>query len=68
METKTLNAPDIHCGHCVMTIQNEVSELKGVKKVVGNKDTRTVTVEWAEPATWEQIQALLTEIDYPPTN
>jgi copper chaperone CopZ len=68
MQSKTFEVPNIHCGHCVMTIQNEVSELKGVKNVVGNKDTRTVTVEWAEPATWEQIKALLTEIDYPPAN
>jgi hypothetical protein len=25
-----------------------------------------VTVEWHDPATWEQIKALLTEINYPP--
>ena len=47
---------------------HEVSELAGVKKVVGNKDTRIVTVEWAEPATWEQIKSLLVEINYAPAN
>ena len=25
-----------------------------------------VTVEWDDPATWEQINALLVEINYPP--
>ncbi len=25
-----------------------------------------VTVEWSEPATWEQIKTLLVEINYPP--
>ncbi len=29
-------------------------------------DRKHVTVEWDEPATWEQIEALLEEINYPP--
>ncbi|MEJ5200541.1 MAG: heavy-metal-associated domain-containing protein [Anaerolineae bacterium] len=56
----------MHCGHCVMTIKNEVSELTGVRRVDADKDTRMVTVEWDDPATWEQIKALLVEINYPP--
>ncbi len=49
-----------------MTIQNEVSELIGVSKVQGDKDTRMVTVEFDTPATWEQIKVTLIEINYPP--
>jgi copper chaperone CopZ len=66
MASKTVQVPNISCGHCVMTIKNEVSELTGVRKVDASKETRTVTVEWEAPATWEQIQALLVEINYPP--
>jgi copper chaperone CopZ len=66
MESKTFEVPNISCGHCVMTIQNEVSELTGVSVVKADQKTRMVTVEWGEPATWEKINALLVEINYPP--
>jgi copper chaperone len=66
MQNKTFQVPNISCGHCVMTIKNEVGELAGVRAVEADKDTRMVTVQWDTPATWDQIQALLTEIEYPP--
>jgi len=66
MQSKTFQVPNISCGHCVMTIKNEVGELAGVRQVDADKDTRIVTVQWDAPATWDQIRALLTEIDYPP--
>ncbi|MBN2472217.1 MAG: heavy-metal-associated domain-containing protein [Anaerolineae bacterium] len=66
MQSKTFEVPNISCGHCVMTIQNEVSELAGVSKVQADQATRQVTVEWDAPATWDSIQALLEEINYPP--
>lgn len=68
MQTKTVKVPNISCGHCVHTIQNEVSELAGVKKVVASQDTKQVTVEWEAPQTWDNIKALLAEINYPPEN
>lgn len=66
MQRKTFEVPNISCHHCVMTIENEVSELAGVSHVEADEDTRLVTVEWGEPATWEQIKSLLVEINYPP--
>ncbi len=66
MQTKTFEVPNISCGHCVMTIQNEVSDLTGVSKVQADEETRMVTVEWDDPATWETINDLLVEINYPP--
>jgi copper chaperone len=66
MSSKTFEVPNISCGHCVMTIQNEVSELAGVESVSADQATKVVTVEWNTPATWEQIQSLLVEINYPP--
>jgi copper chaperone len=66
MQSKTFEVPNISCGHCVRTIENEVSDLAGVGTVKADQDTRMVTVEWDDPATWEQITALLVEINYPP--
>ena len=69
MQTKSFKVPNISCGHCVHTIQNEVGDLAGVKHVVASEATKMVTVEWEEPPqTWDNIKALLQEINYPPEN
>jgi copper chaperone len=65
METKKISIPNISCGHCVMTIKNELSELKGVSKVEGNPNTKEITVDWDTPATLEKIKTHLKEINYP---
>lgn len=66
MSTKTFTVPNISCGHCTHTIETEVSELDGVTSVKALQESKQVTVEWQDPATWEQIHALLQEINYPP--
>ena len=66
MERKTFQVPNIGCDGCVRTIKNEVSQIAGVKQVDGVVDTKTVTVEWDKPATWQQIESTLKEIEYPP--
>lgn len=64
-EIKTFNVPNIGCDGCVRTIQNEVALVPGVRNVVADLDTKTVVVEWVEPATREDVEAKLREIDYP---
>ncbi len=66
MEKKTFQVPNIGCDGCVKTIKNEVSQISGVKQVDGVVDTKTVTVQWDTPATWQQIETTLKEIDYAP--
>jgi len=66
MSTKTFTVPNISCGHCVHTIQSEVADLAGVTHVQADQNSRQVTVEWSEPASWGKISALLQEINYPP--
>ncbi len=68
MERKTFEVPNIGCDGCVRTIKNEVSQINGVKQVDGVVNTKTVTVEWDTPATWDQIESTLKEIDYPPAS
>ena len=65
-ETKTFTVPNISCEHCVRSIKNEVSEVAGVASVQADEKTKVVTVAWDKPATWDQIKATLTEIEYPP--
>jgi copper chaperone CopZ len=65
MEKKTFTIENISCGHCLMTIKNELGEISGIRAVDGNIDTKTVTVEWEAPASLETIKAKLKEINYP---
>lgn len=66
MNSKTFTVPNISCGHCTHTIEMEVGELPGVNNVTASQDSKQVTVTWEAPATWDQIQATLQEINYPP--
>jgi copper chaperone len=66
MESKTFTVPNISCGHCVHTIENELGDLTGVSSVKADQATKQVTVQWQSPATWYEIETLLREINYPP--
>ena len=66
MKKKTYLIPSIHCQHCIHTISMELGEIEGVQKVVGNIDTKQVEVVFSEPATDQNIVAVLKEINYPP--
>ncbi|RJR17890.1 MAG: copper chaperone [Desulfobacteraceae bacterium] len=66
MEKITFSIPKISCGHCVMTIKRELSELEGVFKVEGDPARKEITVEWKDPASLNKIKELLKEINYPP--
>jgi copper chaperone len=68
MTTKTVNVPSISCGHCVATIEREVGEIDGVDAVTADQTSRDVTIAWDPDATdWIVIEALMNEIDHPPS-
>ena len=65
METETFSIPNISCGHCVMAIKNELSEMDGIKAVEGSPEDKSIRVEWEPPATLDTIRAALKEMNYP---
>ena len=65
MEKKTFSIPNISCGHCTKSIENELGEIGGISRVEGNIAAKTVTVEWDAPATVDTIIQTLREINYP---
>jgi copper chaperone len=65
MEKTTFTIPNISCGHCVMSIKNELSDLEGVSAVEGDPEKKSMTVTWEAPATLERIKVQLREINYP---
>jgi copper chaperone CopZ len=65
MTTVTYSVPNISCGHCVHTIQSEVSELAGVKSVKADAASKKVEIVFEAPADEARIKSLLAEINYP---
>jgi copper ion binding protein len=65
MSTVTYTVPNISCKHCVHTIQTEISDLEGVRTVNADLDSKKVTVLFDPPVTAEEIENLMTEINYP---
>jgi copper chaperone len=65
MTTVTYSIPNISCGHCVHTIQTELSDLTGIQTVRANQDTKKVEIMFDAPASEEKIKKLLAEINYP---
>jgi copper chaperone len=65
MSKENFTVPNISCGHCVMAIKNELSEMEGVTSVEGDPMVKSITVEWEAPVDTAQIKAKLTEINYP---
>ena len=59
MERKTFQIPTISCGHCTMTIENELKELEGIGQVQSNIADKTVTVSWRMPASLDKIMKTL---------
>ena len=66
METATLEAPDISCDHCIMTIEKAITKLEGVRFVSGDPGSKLVTVEY-DPARADlaAIEQALEEEGYP---
>ena len=68
MSTITYSIPSIHCGHCVHTINMEISEIDGVISVNADLVKKQATITFQPPATEEKIRAALAEINYPAAN
>lgn len=65
MDKQTFHIPNISCGHCTRTIENELKELDGVAQVDSDVGQKTVTVAFQAPITRDKILATLKEINYP---
>ena len=65
MTTVTYSVANIACGHCALTIENELSEVPGVQFVKVNSPDSSVQITFEPPATEAEIKKLLTEINYP---
>ena len=65
MMTETVYVPDISCTHCTRTIEREMMELPGMKRVTAVPGSKRVTFTYRSPATPATIEAEMEEIGYP---
>lgn len=62
-DTVTYSVPGIHCGHCGMSIQEEVSEVEGVEQVDVDVEGKVVTIHGSELSD-EKLRAAIREAGY----
>lgn len=65
MMTETVYVPDISCAHCTGTIEREMMELPGMKRVTAELGSKRVTFTYQAPATPATIEAEMEEIGFP---
>lgn len=65
MTTVTYTVPNISCMHCVHTIQNEIGDLQGVQSVKADAASKQVTIQFNAPASTDEIEKTMAEINYP---
>jgi copper chaperone len=66
MTQVTLEAPDISCDHCIISIEKAVTKLPGVRFLSGNPDEKQVVVEYDPGSTnLDAIHAAMEEEGYP---
>ena len=66
MQTATLFAPAINCGHCQQHISRDLGNFPGIGKVTASPQTKLVEVEY-DPAqvSIESIKSVLWAAGYP---
>lgn len=63
--TKTYSVPNIHCQHCVHTINMELSDIDGITTVQADLDSKSVKVDFENADVEQIILNTLEEIGYP---
>ena len=64
MTETTLSVPEIHCGHCKMSIEEAVGALEGVASAAVSVEQRTVSVTFDAPASIEGIVGAIEDQGY----
>ena len=62
-ETITYSVPSIHCAHCVMSIEEELSEVAGVDEIAVDLGAKTVRVT-GDALSDEKLRAAIRDAGY----
>ena len=64
MISTTVVVTGMHCGHCELSVQEEIGELEGVTEVRADHTTGEVTVTSTAPLDPEAVAAAVDEAGY----
>lgn len=61
MPTHTIPVPEVHCGHCVSSIEGALNPMTGVTEASVDLESRTVTVTFDDTAV--SLDAIVSAIE-----
>jgi hypothetical protein len=64
MKSKSFHLYLVKDGNEVHGVEHALSQLDGVKYVHGDHKTKMFAIQWTEPATWDDIEKTMNEMDY----
>lgn len=64
MTTTVLPVPEVHCDHCVSSIEGALEPMDGVNDATVSLEQTNVTVDHEETVTVDQLKAAIEEQGY----
>ena len=64
MTTTVLNVPEVHCGHCVSSIEGALKPMDGVNDATVSLEETNVTVDHDDSVSVDQLTAAIEEQGY----
>lgn len=64
MTTTVISVPEVHCGHCVSSIEGALKPMDGVRAATVSLEETNVTVEHDDDVTLDQLTAAIEEQGY----
>lgn len=68
MTTTVISVPEVHCGHCVSSIEGALKPMAGVTDATVSLEQTNVTVEHDDEVTRDQLTAAIEEQGYEVAN
>lgn len=62
--TTVLSVPEVHCGHCVSSIEGALKPMEGVKDATVSLEDTNVTVEHDDSVNHEDLRKAIEEQGY----
>jgi copper chaperone len=64
MPTETIRVPEVHCDHCVSSIEGALRPMTGVEQAEVDLDAKAVTVTYDAPASRDGIVTAIEDQGY----
>jgi copper chaperone CopZ len=65
MAQKDFQLPTVQAAEDIEVVENALLQLLGVQQVTFHPESKRVTIQWVEPATWGDIERTLESLGYP---